>query len=74
MLRFYHVYYSTYHNGVKIGTEYGWHCYAEAPKEEDIQITWDNLEEMYHKYSLCFKFNIWNFKRGRRISFFHDHW
>lgn len=29
---------------------------------------------MYHKYSLCFKFNIWNFKRGRLVSFFTDHW
>lgn len=74
MLKFYYVYYNTYHNGVKIGTEVGWNCYIEAPKEEDIHITWDNLNEMYQKYALCFKFNIWNFKRGRMVSFFTNYW
>lgn len=39
MLRFYHIYYTTYHSGVKIGTEYGYACFDKAPVEEDIAIT-----------------------------------
>lgn len=72
MLRFYHVYYTTYHNGIEIGKEYGYGCFDKAPVEEDIAITWDNLNEMYREHGLCFKFNIWNFKRGRVVSFFTD--
>lgn len=74
MLRFYDIYYTTYHNGVAIGTEYRYGCFDKAPTEEDVAITWDNLYEMYHKYALCFNFNIWEFKKGRVVSFFSDRW
>ena len=71
MLKFYAVHYKTYNNGTYIDT-----CYAETLKEESeikddlIFINWDNLSEMCHKYSLILPFNVWNFKKGRRVSFF----
>lgn len=41
----------------------------EKPEDKTIQLTWDNLEEIYWQYGLFLPFNIWNFKRGRRIEF-----
>lgn len=73
MLKFYAINYKTYNNGTYIETHY-----AEILTEEDtvkneiIQINWDNLSEMHRKYSLLLPFNIWHFKRGRRVSFFVD--
>jgi hypothetical protein len=44
----------------------------EEPAEEHLEITWDNLTEIYSKYGLCLPFNVWNLKKGRKISFFHS--
>ena len=71
MLKFYSIAYKTYHNDTYIDTHYGKTLAEEgAVKDEVIQIDWDNLSEMYHKYSLALPFNIWNFKKGRLVSFF----
>ena len=71
MLKFYSIAYKTYHNDTYIDTEYAKTLVEEgAVKDEIIQINWDNLSEMYHKYSLSLPFNIWNFKKGRLVSFF----
>ena len=42
----------------------------ELPKEEVFTITWENLSQMYKDLNLLCDFNIWNFKKGRRVSFF----
>ena len=71
MLKFYSIAYKTYNNGAYIGTRY-----ARTPKEESeikndlVFINWDNLSEIYYKYGLSLPFNIWNFKKGRLVSFF----
>ena len=71
MLKFYSIAYKTYHNDTCIDTEYAKTLVEEGTvKDEIIQINWDNLSEMYHKYSLSLPFNIWNFKKGRLVSFF----
>ena len=71
MLKFYGIHYKTYHNGTYIDTHYGETLAEEGTvKDETIQVNWDNLAEIYRKYSLSLPFNIWNFKRGRLVSFF----
>ena len=71
MLKFYSIAYKTYHNDTYIDTHYGKTLAEEGTvKDEIIQIDWDNLSEMYRKYSLALPFNIWNFKKGRLVSFF----
>lgn len=71
-MKFYYVYNTTYHNDTRIGTCIGEILVNEVPKAKTTILTWENLEENYHKNGLCYKFNIWNFKKGRRVSFFLD--
>lgn len=73
MLKFYSIAYKTYNNGTYIGTDYATTLKEESETKNDLVfINWDNLSEMYHKYSLSLPFNIWNFKKGRLVSFFVD--
>lgn len=71
-MKFYRCRYTTYHNGTRIGCIVGTKLTNEEPKEETVQITWDNLSEMYHRFSAWCEFNVWNLKKGRVISFFTD--
>ena len=64
--------YSTYHNDKFINCT---QCTLKAdtkPNDETIELTWDNLAEYYTKNGLFVSFNIWNFKKGRLVSFFND--
>ena len=71
MLKFYSIAYKTYNNGTYIDTHYGKTLVEEeTATTETIKIGWDNLTEMYKKLSLAVPFNIWNFKKGRVVSFF----
>ena len=73
MLKFYSIAYKTYNNGTYIGTHYATTLKEESEIKNDLVfINWDNLSEMYHKYNLSLPFNIWNFKKGRLVSFFVD--
>lgn len=73
MLNFYKHYTTTYKNGEKIKTQYcGTFVTENAPENFTEEITWNNLEEKYAERGLCYPFNIWNFKRGRCVSFFND--
>lgn len=71
-MKYYTSYAETYHNGHLIGTQNGGRCLTEneLPKEEVFALTWDNLTEMYKELNLMCDFNIWNFKKGRLVSFF----
>lgn len=70
MLRYYRVLFTTYNNGVKVGSSRGFIIANENEiKEETIPITWKNLEEVYQNHGLSLAFNLWHFKRGRTISF-----
>lgn len=71
-MKFYHVYNTTYHNNTCIGTYVSTILTDKEPKTETILLTWDNLEEYYNRNFMFCKFNIWNFKKGRRVSFFTD--
>ena len=71
MLKFYSIAYKTYNNGTYIDTHYATTLKEESEIKNDLVfINWDNLSEMYHKYNLSLPFNIWNFKKGRLVSFF----
>lgn len=71
MLKFYSIAYKTYNNGTYIDTHYATTLKEESEIKNDLVfISWDNLSEMYHKYNLSLPFNIWNFKKGRLVSFF----
>lgn len=73
MLKFYSIAYKTYNNGTYINTHYATTLKEESETKNDLVfINWDNLSEMYHKYNLSLPFNIWNFKKGRLVSFFVD--
>lgn len=73
MLKFYSIAYKTYNNGTYIDTHYATTLKEESEIKNDlVLINWDNLSEMYHKYNLSLPFNIWNFKKGRLVSFFVD--
>lgn len=71
-MKYYRIYAETFHNGKSIGVCDGGSCLTDEdePKEEMFILTWENLSEMYKKLSLMCDFNIWNFKRGRIVSFF----
>lgn len=71
-MKFYYVYNTTYHNDTRIGTCISKILVNEVPKAKTTILTWDNLEENYRKNGLLYKFNIWNCKKGRRVSFFLD--
>lgn len=72
MLKFYNIYYTTYHNGTDMGTKSAQIlCDESEVNERRVSFTWENLEELYHEIGgLAYMFNIWNFKRGRIVSFF----
>jgi len=73
MLNFYRHYTTTYSNGKEVKTEYCGEFIAEnAPENFTETITWENLSEKYSKNGLAYPFSIWDFKRGRCISFFSD--
>lgn len=72
MLKFYSVMYKTYNNGTFIDGNYTTILAEEGDIEnKTVFVNWDNLSEFYHEYNLMLPFNIWNFKRGRRVSFFN---
>ena len=71
MLNYYFTYYTTKLNGEVISTEMGSRiCSEEEAKDEVISINWDNLKDFYNRYGLVCGFNVWNTKKGRRISLF----
>lgn len=74
MLKFYRTYYHTYNKGHLIGSDSGRALVEESekPKNKIIDFTWNNLQDLYSKYGILTSFSIWNFKKGRIISFFTD--
>ena len=73
-MKFYNEYYTTYYNGKRAGTYVNMVCADEIPEDRTIKITWDNLNEVYRELGGCIlPFNVWNFKKGRRISFWNEY-
>ena len=73
MFNFYRYYTITYHNGEEIKTKMCGEILTDtAPENFTEELTWDNLKEKYSDHGLCYPFNIWNLKRGRRVSFFNS--
>lgn len=70
MLHYYRVLFTTYSNGVKVGTINAFTIADENEvKEKTIPITWKNLEEVSHDYGLNLSFTYRELRRGRVIKF-----
>lgn len=71
MLKFYEFCYTTYYKGEDIYSEsYGIIC-ENKPKQENIQITWDNIKKVYEEYGMFLPFCLYDTKKGKKISFFN---
>lgn len=72
MLKFYRCYGKTFYKGKLYGIQGSTTVVAEEKeiKNHTMNITWDNLSEVYSEYARYLPFNIWYFKRGRIISWF----
>lgn len=72
-MKYYESYVKTYHNGELIGCQSGGVALTEKKFKplEVIEVTWENLNEVYKQVGLGLNFNIWNFKKGRVVSFFN---
>lgn len=74
MLQFYHQYLETYRNGELMQKRHSL-ILIEEEKESShnysFNLTWNNLDDFYHDFGFYLPFNIWNFNKGRRISFFN---
>lgn len=71
-MEFYKVCFTTYHNDEKINSIVGETLTEKKPNNYEISFTWDNLDNLMETYGLETSFNVWNLKKGRRISFFTD--
>ena len=62
-------------NGFRIWTNYHY-GYAERDTEatEIYRVNWENLQEFYFKHGMGTPIQIWNFKKGRHMKFFHGYW
>ncbi len=68
MLAFYNAEYITYHNDKELGREWAKGCCEENELDNEIiDISWDNLTEMYRRYGLALYFNYMNLKKGRIV-------
>lgn len=43
----------------------------EVPEPTSVEVTWDNLSDVYESYALLCPFNIWHLKKGRLLSFWN---
>lgn len=75
MLQFYHQYLETYRNGELIQKGHSL-ILIEEEKESShnysFNLTWDNLDDFYYDFGCHLPFNVWNFDKGRVISFFYS--
>ena len=71
-MKYYESYVETYHNGEFIGSQYAGKMLTEKELKplEVIEVSWENLNEVHKEVGLGLDFNIWNFKKGRLVSFF----
>ena len=74
MLKFYHCYGKTYHKGKLYDIQGNTTIAAEEKEIKNctINITWDNLSDIYSKYCNYLPFSIWYFKKGRIISWYNS--
>lgn len=70
MLKYYYVYATTLRNNKVISKRYLCKIISEEKNNYSDNITWDNLDDYYYNNGLNCPFSIYNFKKGRCISFF----
>ncbi len=74
MLKFYNVYYTTYHNGTKIGITNATILEEESniERKKTYDLTWDNLDNFYYNNTLKCSFTWHMTSKGRVVRFFVD--
>ncbi len=73
MLKFYTIYYTTYCEGKEFNMKTARILCDESEVDEwRVRFTWENLTELYKQIGSHCYFNVWNFKRGRIVSFFNE--
>lgn len=73
-MEFYYIRYKTYHNDTLINSTSGSTILTDVePQDNTIYLNWENLEKYYSEDGFFYPFEIWNFKKGRRISFWSGH-
>lgn len=73
MLKYYNTYVKTYRKDELMGTS-SYNIIAEEGsliKEKEIKVTWDNLSDIYKTWAFHLPFALYEFKKGRVISFFN---
>ena len=63
MINYYNITCTTYRNGEKLSRRYTQSLISEDNVPRTINITWENLQDVYLKYSWCLPFGLWNFKK-----------
>lgn len=71
MLKFYCIHYTTYYKDKEIACRTATHLCDESEVDNwRVKVTWDNLAELWEQIGgFHCGFTIWNFKRGRQLSF-----
>lgn len=61
MLRFYRIYVKCFKNNELYGDIHQITAFTDKiyPAEEEIEITWENLSEIYEKWGLALPFTYW---------------
>lgn len=71
-MEMYYHWFDIYKNGKCIDSGRNQSILCKKPQQDiEFDLTWENLHEKYQSYGLLFPFNIWNFKKGRLVSFFN---
>ena len=69
-MKLYEKYATWYNQGIEVGKKFCNYEFSEKElNNELIQITWENLDEVYMEYGVPCLFTIWNFKNNRIIEF-----
>ena len=74
MLKFYQCFSTTYNQNKRIDERSSGYLLCEekeCPLDGNIFLTWENIQEWYKKHGLKCCFNIWDFSKGRVVSFFN---
>lgn len=75
MLEFYKIQYTTFLNGVKIGT---YSATRLCDKKEEntidnsINLNWVNMEDYYKEMATVLPFSVYKFKKGMVLDFYAD--
>ena len=63
---------TTIHQGHKIRTNNSICLLDAKPENKKVMVNWDNLNEIFSSFGLMVSFSFFNFKKGRRVTFYAE--